>query len=86
MSLAAFIADQRTTHQVPHAVACRALTVSESWFYKAVGGEPGGFVLDEEAVVVGEDVEFGVGDPGAVVGVSAGGWLLGHVVDLGFVG
>ena len=34
MSLAAFIADQRTSHQVPHAVACRALEVSESWFYK----------------------------------------------------
>ncbi|QYN18944.1 IS3 family transposase [Amycolatopsis sp. DSM 110486] len=34
MSLAAFIADQRTTHDVPHAVACRALTVSESWFHK----------------------------------------------------
>ena len=34
MSLAAFIADQRTTHRVPHAVACRALEVSESWFYK----------------------------------------------------
>lgn len=34
MSLAVFIADQRTSHQVPHAVACRALAVSESWFYK----------------------------------------------------
>lgn len=34
MSLAAFIADQRTVHGVPQAVACRALAVSESWFYK----------------------------------------------------
>jgi putative transposase len=34
VSLAAFIADQRTGFGVPHAVACRALTVSESWFYK----------------------------------------------------
>jgi transposase InsO family protein len=34
VSLAAFIADQRTSHHVPHAVTCRALTVSESWFYK----------------------------------------------------
>jgi putative transposase len=34
VSLAVFIADQRTSHQVPHAVACRALAVSESWFYK----------------------------------------------------
>jgi transposase InsO family protein len=34
VSLAAFIADQRTTFDVPHAVSCRALAVSESWFYK----------------------------------------------------
>lgn len=34
MSLAVFIADQRTSHRVPHTVACRALGVSQSWFYK----------------------------------------------------
>jgi transposase InsO family protein len=34
MILAGFIADQRTTFGVPQAVACRALGVSESWFYK----------------------------------------------------
>lgn len=34
MSLAVFIADQRTSHRVPHTVACRALGVSASWFYK----------------------------------------------------
>ncbi len=34
MSLASFIASQRADHQVPHAVSCRALEVSESWFYK----------------------------------------------------
>lgn len=34
MSLAAFIADQRASHDVPHALSCRALGVSESWFYK----------------------------------------------------
>ncbi|GAA4574396.1 hypothetical protein GCM10023176_41370 [Micromonospora coerulea] len=32
--MAGFIASQRTEHDVPHAVACRALGVSESWFYK----------------------------------------------------
>jgi putative transposase len=40
MSLAAFIASQRTDHRVPHAVACRALDVSESWFYKWRDREP----------------------------------------------
>ncbi|WP_405160830.1 DDE-type integrase/transposase/recombinase [Nocardia sp. NBC_01499] len=34
MSVARFIASQRTEHGVPHAVACRAMDVSESWFYK----------------------------------------------------
>lgn len=34
MSVAGFIASQRTDHAVPHVVACRALSVSESWFYK----------------------------------------------------
>jgi putative transposase len=34
LSLAAFIASQRTDRGVPHAAACRALDVSESWFYK----------------------------------------------------
>jgi hypothetical protein len=34
VSVAAFIADQKTGHEVPHAIACRALGVSQSWFYK----------------------------------------------------
>jgi putative transposase len=32
--VARFIADQRTEHQVPHALSCRVLGVSASWFYK----------------------------------------------------
>jgi putative transposase len=32
--VAAFISSQRTEHGVPHAVTCRALGLSESWFYK----------------------------------------------------
>ena len=34
MSVAHFIAAQRTEHRVPHAKCCRWLGVSESWFYK----------------------------------------------------
>ena len=34
MSLAAFIAAQRARYGVPHAVACRALGVSQAWLYK----------------------------------------------------
>ena len=32
--MAAFIAAQREAHRIPHAVSCRALRVSRSWFYK----------------------------------------------------
>jgi putative transposase len=35
--VAAFIAAQRDGHRIPHAVACRALGVSQSWFYKWAG-------------------------------------------------
>ena len=32
--MAAFIAAQRDTYRVPHALSCRALGVSQAWFYK----------------------------------------------------
>ena len=34
MSVASFVAAQRTDYGVPHALTCRALVLSESWFYK----------------------------------------------------
>jgi putative transposase len=34
LSRAAFIADQKASYGVPYAVACRALGVSQSWFFK----------------------------------------------------
>jgi len=40
MMTAEFIAAQRTDHGIPHAVACRALDVSEPWFYKWKGRPP----------------------------------------------
>ena len=36
--MAVLIAAQREQHQIPHAVACRALGVSRSWYYKWAGG------------------------------------------------
>jgi len=36
--VAGFIASQREEHGIPQAVACRALGVSESWFYKWYAG------------------------------------------------
>jgi putative transposase len=37
--VARFIAAQRVEHHVPYATACRALGVSESWFYKWLYGD-----------------------------------------------
>jgi putative transposase len=34
VTVAAFISSQRAEHQVPVTLACRALGVSSSWFYK----------------------------------------------------
>jgi putative transposase len=42
VSVARFIADQRTNHQVPHTLTCLLLGVSLAWFYKWVQRqEPG---------------------------------------------
>ena len=40
MIVASFVAAQRTDHGVPHALCCRALGLSESWFYKWLSYEP----------------------------------------------
>jgi putative transposase len=38
--VAEFIAAQRVEYNVPHATACRALSVSQAWFYKWRDGDP----------------------------------------------
>jgi transposase InsO family protein len=38
--MAGFIATQRAQHHIPHATSCRALGVSQGWFYKWVHGDP----------------------------------------------
>jgi transposase InsO family protein len=40
VSVAHFVAAQRTVHRVPHAKCCRWLGLSESWFYKWHDREP----------------------------------------------
>ncbi|TDK84623.1 IS3 family transposase, partial [Mycolicibacterium mucogenicum] len=37
MSVARFIADQRTKYRVPHTITCALLGVGVSWFYKWLG-------------------------------------------------
>src|SRR5437868_15330475 len=41
VAVAALIAAQRDRRRIPHAVACRALGVSRSWFYKWKDSTPG---------------------------------------------
>jgi putative transposase len=41
VSVARFIADQRTKHRVPHTVVCALLGVSLAWFYKWIGRATG---------------------------------------------
>ncbi len=41
--MAALIAAQRDERRIPHAVACRALGVSRSWFYKHKDGDCGAY-------------------------------------------
>jgi putative transposase len=38
--VAEFIVAQRVEHQVPYATSCRALSVSQAWFYKWRDGDP----------------------------------------------
>ncbi|MFC6094976.1 DDE-type integrase/transposase/recombinase [Saccharothrix lopnurensis] len=53
MIVAEFVASQRTGFGVPHTIACRALEVSQSWFYQWINRKPTGRArrrerLDEE--------------------------------------
>ena len=40
MSVARFIADQRTNYRVPHTITCLLLGVSLAWFYKWLDRPP----------------------------------------------
>ena len=40
MSVARFVADQRTMHRVPHTLTCAILGISISWFHKWIGRGP----------------------------------------------
>jgi putative transposase len=40
VSVARFVADQRTMHRVPHTLTCAVLGISVPWFHKWIGREP----------------------------------------------
>ena len=77
--MAAFIAAQREAHGVPHAVSCRALGVSQSWFYKWRAGElPPRAArrerLKAEIAVLFARREGRDGSPRITAALRAGGW------------
>jgi transposase InsO family protein len=83
VSLAAFIADQRTSHHVPNAVACRALAVSESWFYKwhhrtrqPTASELRRAELDAAVAEAFEAAHGLHGSPRVLVDLRAAGWTV----------
>lgn len=97
MSVAAFIDSQRTEHQVPHTVTCRALGVSESWFYKWRDRQPTRRQQRraELAVKIREvfDASGGTyGSPRVTLELHAAGWQVGEntvaklMAELGLAG
>ncbi len=83
MSVAGFVASQRTEHGVPHTVACRALGLSESWFYKWRGRRPTARQrrqadLDEAIQVAFEASGGTYGSPRVTLDLRAAGWRVGE--------
>ena len=83
MSLAVFIADQRTSHRVPHTVACRALGVSQSWFYKwnhrqhqSAPSEQRRAELDAAVAEAFEAAHGLHGSPRILIDLRAAGWVV----------
>lgn len=81
MILVGFIADQRTTYGVPQAVACRALGVSESWFYKWRSRGPSQAELrrrrlDEAVRGFFDDSDGTYGSPRILADLRDDGWMV----------
>jgi putative transposase len=77
--VAGVISDQRTEYNIPHTVSCRALGVSESWFYKWRKAEPTGREvrrrqLEEAIGAVFEDSGGTYGSPKVFIELVRKGW------------
>jgi len=81
LSRAAFIADQKTCHGVPYAVACRALGVSQSWFFKwhhrpRTPAEQRRAEVDHAVAAAFEASKGTYGSPRIHAELRAGGWRI----------
>ncbi len=82
MSVARFIANQRTFYRVPYAVCCVILGVSQSWFYKwlnrpATPGQRRRADLDAEVLKMFNTSKRTYGSPRVHADLLAAGWTVG---------
>lgn len=81
MSVARFIADQRTFYRVPHTISCALLGVSTSWFYKWIDRTPTASELrraevDAAVVKAFKDAQGLHGSPRLVDDLREAGWTV----------
>ena len=82
MSVARFIADQRTFYRVPYAVCCAILGISVSWFYKWInrpvpGRQQRRAHLDAEVLRLFNDSQWTYGSPRIHADLLEAGWTVG---------
>jgi transposase InsO family protein len=81
--VATFISSQRTDHGVPHAVTCRALGISESWYYKwrdrrPTSAEVQRAKLDAKIREIFDASGGTYGSPRVTLDLRAAGWRVGE--------
>ena len=81
MSVARFIADQRTNYRVPHTITCALLGVSTSWFYKWIDRTPTASELrraevDGAVATAFTDAQGLHGSPRLVADLREAGWTV----------
>jgi putative transposase len=81
VSVARFIADQRTFYRVPYAVCCVILGVSQSWFYKwfnrpATAGQRRRGELDAAVLKMFDPSKRSYGSPRVHADLLATGWTV----------
>lgn len=82
MTVASFIAAQRTDHDVAHAVSCRVLEVSESWLYKWLSRGPSGQELRRSRL--DEAVKASFDDSGGTPGTYGSPRVFEDLIDDGW--
>ncbi len=82
MSVASFIASQRTDHGVSHAKCCKWLGVSESWFYKWHDRQP--TARDQRRVELDAAVKASFDDSGGTPGTYGSPRIFEDLVEAGW--